>query len=66
MSIEVKCKICGKSPEELVEYKSIAEAEGYETATKACMAEEGTFNRATGAFYCSSCYIKIGMPLGTA
>jgi len=28
--------------------------------------EEGTFNPHTKMFYCTDCYFKAGMPLGTA
>jgi hypothetical protein len=60
----MKCKICGKQPHELEEYVEMAEVEG-------CTPEEyaktdGTYNPETDLFYCTDCYIKVGMPLGTA
>lgn len=64
--IVVKCKCCGKKPEELQEYVTLAKEEGYESAEQAVKREEGTYNPSTGAFYCTSCYIKIGMPSGIA
>lgn len=64
--MDVRCKICGKKPEELKEYVTLAKENGYDSAEQAVMCEEGTFNRATGKFYCTSCYIEIGMPLGQA
>lgn len=27
---------------------------------------DGTYNSATGSFWCDRCYIVLGMPLGTA
>lgn len=61
-----KCKICGKKPSELVEYLILAEEEGYSSAEEVVRNEEGTYNPATGFFYCTGCYIKIGMPSGKA
>ena len=63
---ETKCKGCGKKPEELLEYTTLAEEMEYHTAEEAVMHEEGTYNQLTGKFYCSKCYIKAGMPLGKA
>lgn len=60
------CANCNKSPEELTEYAMLAEDEGYDTATEACIREEGTYNRENGHFWCTGCYILIGMPLGLA
>lgn len=64
--LEVKCKGCGKKPEELKEYVTLAKENGYESAEQAVKREEGTYNPSTGQFYCTSCYIKAGMPLGQA
>lgn len=61
-----RCKGCGKTPEELVEYKMLAEENGYKTAEEAVRNEEGTFNPVTGLFWCTNCYIKAGMPSGKA
>lgn len=66
MSKVCKCKICGKRPSELSEFVALAESNGYKSAEEAVMEEEGTYNNETGEFYCTICYIKIGMPLGTA
>lgn len=64
--MECRCKGCGKKPEELMEYIMLVEESGYATAEEAMRKEEGTFNPDTGLFYCTSCYIKAGMPLGKA
>lgn len=64
--VDPRCAECHKSPLELVEYDMIAEAEGYDSAIEACIKEEGTYNPATGAFWCNKCYIAIGQPLGKA
>lgn len=61
----VKCKICGKRPSEILEYISAAKDEDM-TPENYVVQEEGTYNPQTGFFYCTSCYIKIGEPLGTA
>ncbi len=63
--MDLKCKVCGKSPSELEEYIEMGKAEGL-TPDEFVRQEEGTLNKQTGLFYCTDCYIKIGMPLGTA
>lgn len=57
------CIGCGKTPAELPEYISMAEVE--ETTPEQAMIEnEGTFDRfERDRFYCTTCYIKAGMPL---
>jgi len=62
----MKCKVCKKQPHAISEYVDLAGMEGYVSAEEAVRREEGTYNPATDLFYCTSCYIKIGMPLGTA
>lgn len=61
----IKCKICGKKPEEISEYIEAAKDCNI-TPSEYVEQEEGTFNRYTGKFYCTECYVKIGMPLGIA
>lgn len=61
----MRCKVCGKAPEEIDEYVDMGEVEGL-TPEEFVRQEEGTYNPETGMFYCTACYIKIGMPLGTA
>ena len=58
----MKCKGCGKTPSELPEYCSPAKVEGI-TAEEYCAEQEGTYNKETDVFYCTSCYIKAGMSL---
>lgn len=60
------CKGCGKKASEIPEYVLLADEEGYANADEAVKYEEGTYNAETGMFYCTSCYIKAGMPRGTA
>lgn len=61
--MEMRCKVCNKKPSELKEY--IIEAEDCEcTPEEYVRYNEGTFNRETGLFYCTECYIKVGLPLG--
>lgn len=59
------CKECGKTPSEIQEYIDSAEEEGI-TPDEFVAQEEGTYNEITGAFWCTKCYVKLGMPLGTA
>lgn len=59
------CFECGKAPSELTEY--VTAAREYEiTPDEYVRREEGTYNPQTGFFWCTECYIKIGMPLGKA
>ena len=66
----MKCKICKRSPSEIAEYVEMAEdKEGFPNANtpeEIVRTEEGTFNPYTKMFYCTDCYFKAGMPLGTA
>lgn len=61
----MKCKVCGKEPHELSEYITAAISEGM-TPAEYVREEEGTYNPETELFYCSPCYVKVGMPLGKA
>lgn len=60
-----RCKVCGKRPNEIEEY---IEGAGYADCTpeEYVVDYEGTYNDYTGLFYCTSCYVKIGMPNGIA
>ena len=66
----MKCKKCGKKPDELEEYVDMVTDDNrfpdIHTVEDAVRKEEGTFNPKTGMFYCTMCYFQIGMPLGTA
>ncbi len=61
----LKCKICGKKPNQIEEYRIAAKIEKI-TPDKFVEQNEGTYNPKTGLFYCTDCYCDIGMPLGTA
>ncbi len=61
----MKCKVCGKTPQEIEEYVDMGKAESM-TPEEFVRQEEGTYNRETGMFYCTECYVKVGMPLGVA
>jgi hypothetical protein len=63
--ISPTCKICGRKPEDISEYREGAFYMGI-TPNEYVRIEEGTYNTETKKFYCTSCYIKIGMPLGKA
>ena len=61
----MKCAVCGKTPEELMEYKIAAKAEGT-TPSEFVRDNEGTYDEKYDLFCCTDCYIKIGQPLGRA
>lgn len=56
------CSVCRKIPDELLEYTIIAADLGM-TPDAYVRAEEGTYNVDEDAFFCTKCYIDIGMPL---
>lgn len=58
------CKICGKKANEIEEYKLQAKID--ESTPESIARGDGTYNFMTNQFYCTVCYVKIGMPLGTA
>lgn len=57
---EPVCKVCMKAPEEISEYKNEEMLEG-QTPTE--WVKENERPTPDGNFYCTSCYIKAGMPL---
>ena len=61
MSDVLICAGCGKTPEEIPDYKVYAREAGV-SATQYCWEEEGTLDHTTGKFLCDPCYIKAGMP----
>ena len=63
MEQKLICPFCEREPEQISEYKELAEANEYESAEEAVRNEEGTFNCEHNLFCCTDCYIKIGMPL---
>lgn len=64
--LDIRCVGCARSPEDIPEYVELADAEGYPNAASAVQREEGTYNPINGHFYCTSCYVKAGTPLGVA
>ncbi|RYD02478.1 hypothetical protein N752_24425 [Desulforamulus aquiferis] len=63
--MEVKCKVCKRKPDEIYEYIISARGERI-SPQEYVIRQEGTYNMLTGKFYCTKCYIKIGLPLGVA
>lgn len=61
----VHCKGCGKTPDAIPEYVVACRDYGC-TPTEYVQRGEGTYNPKTGQFWCTECYIKVGMPLGRA
>ena len=62
---EMHCAYCMKKPEEITEYITAAKSDGV-TPRQYVILNEGTYNRNTGHFYCTDCYVKLGMPDGKA
>ena len=61
----VICGRCKRPPENISEYITGARDIGT-TPSKFVMREDGTFDRATGIFFCTDCYITLGCPPGKA
>jgi hypothetical protein len=57
------CANCRRAPDEINEYVEAGAAEGM-TPQAYVLAEEGTLDRATGAFLCTECYYRLGQPAG--
>ena len=63
--MKIACIGCGRTPDEIPEYIAMAEYE--DMSPEECVIHnEGTYNPRTGSFYCTKCYIGIGMPAGKA
>lgn len=56
------CYRCGRTPEQIGEYRAMAEGTGL-SATAWMVAEEGTYNPSTDHFACTRCYIQAGQPV---
>lgn len=56
------CPYCKREPHEISEYVERSQMEDL-TPDKLVRIEEGTYSHAHDVFTCTSCYIKIGMPL---
>lgn len=65
---EPTCRGCTLTPREIDEYVVRYEEEGdyYKSPADLVRRDEGTYNRVTGMFWCSRCYMDRGMPAGTA
>jgi len=61
----ITCLKCGRTPDEIDEYVIFSREEGV-TPVEYVKKEEGTYNEETGDFYCTDCYIAVGMPPGKA
>ncbi len=59
------CAKCRKTPSELNEYQSDMTGEDIQPDDYV-WENEGTLNKDLGLFWCTKCYIEIGMPLGVA
>ena len=58
----MKCPYCDRQPKDIGEYVSGAAEYGVSPDTYVLL-HEGTYDSKTDLFCCTSCYIKIGMPL---
>jgi len=59
------CIRCEKTPPDILEYSPEMTGEKLDADTYVWR-NEGTLNKSNGHFYCTDCYIKVGMPLGVA
>ena len=57
----MKCPYCDKKPQEIEEYVEGAKLENV-TPEHYVELDEGTYDRRTKLFCCTTCYIKVGMP----
>lgn len=62
----VRCKVCKRLPKDISEYQERVQTGEFETEEQAVVRDEGTYNPITKQFYCTTCYVKVGMPLGLA
>lgn len=61
----IQCKVCKREPKDLgsvVYHAKVEEMEPDEFVKEF----DGTYNPQTEEFFCNTCYINIGIPLGTA
>lgn len=63
--MDIRCAGCGRPPAEIGEYVEAADQEEM-TPDQYVQTNEGTFNPENGHFWCTACYIKVGLPLGVA
>ena len=61
----MKCKLCKREPNQINEYVECSKLLSI-TPEEYIEKEEGTFNKETQEFYCTECYIMMGMPEGKA
>ncbi len=68
MDSEPQCRGCDRAPDQILEYVARCEGEGghFRSPADLVRRDEGTYNRSTGRFWCTSCYFARGMPSGTA
>jgi len=59
-----ECIECGRYPEDIIEYIDAVKGTGL-TPSQYVRQEEGTYNPANGHYACTSCYIKLGMPVAS-
>ena len=58
------CLKCGKSPQDISEYREEARRYGHRISPAEFVAkEEGTYDQITDTFLCTECYIAVGMPV---
>lgn len=58
---KLKDPICGQMPDQIDEFRELADEEGI-TPDEFVWREEGTLDRRTGQFLCTRCYLALGQP----
>ena len=59
------CVNCHKTPDEINEYSQEMTQSNMEPS-EYVRREEGTYSFIHNTFYCTECYVRVGMPLGKA
>ena len=62
---QVRCLECGRRPDQIMEYRRAAVQEDI-PPEHYVKANEGTYNREIKKFWCTECYVILGMPEGVA
>lgn len=57
----IRCFLCGGTPDQLDEYVEGAQAYGI-SPDEYVRSQEGTYNRKSGLFACTACYVAMGSP----
>jgi hypothetical protein len=57
-----QCAVCGKNANQLITKAEAVDCLGPKGTPTQMAKDDGTYNRRSGRFACTPCYIAIGMP----